>query len=72
MPIYVLGPRNESVRIPNQALTVSISGTVQGASLVEVAMILRPYQLDSVGKIIAAIDPMVVAPTACRGVVMAA
>src|SRR5262249_17771455 len=34
MPIYVLGPRNKSVRIPNQALTISISGTVQGASLV--------------------------------------
>jgi hypothetical protein len=34
MPIYVLGHRNKSVRIPNQALTVSISGTVKGASLV--------------------------------------
>ncbi|MGY4654457.1 hypothetical protein [Mycobacterium sp. URHB0021] len=34
MPIYVLGPRNRSVVIPNQALTVSISGSVRGASLV--------------------------------------
>lgn len=34
MPIYVLGPRNQSVVIPNQALTVSISGSVRGASLV--------------------------------------
>src|SRR5262245_14601285 len=33
MPIYVLGPHNPSVEIPNQALTVSISGSVQGASL---------------------------------------
>jgi hypothetical protein len=34
MPIYVLGPRNPSVEIPNQALTVSISGSVREASLV--------------------------------------
>jgi hypothetical protein len=34
MPIYVLGPRNPSVVIPNQALTVSISGALQSASLV--------------------------------------
>jgi hypothetical protein len=34
MPIYVLGPRNRSVEIPNQALTVSVSGSVRGASLV--------------------------------------
>jgi hypothetical protein len=34
MPIYVLGPRNRSVVIPNQSLTVSISGSVRGASLV--------------------------------------
>jgi hypothetical protein len=30
----VLGPRNRSVEIPNQALTVSVSGSVRGASLV--------------------------------------
>ena len=34
MPIYVLGPRNRSVEIPDQALTVSVSGSVRGASLV--------------------------------------
>ena len=34
MPIYVLGPRNPSVAIPNQALTVSISGSLHAASLV--------------------------------------
>jgi hypothetical protein len=34
MPIYVLGPRNPAVEIPNQALTVSISGSLHAASLV--------------------------------------
>ena len=34
MPIYVLGQRNPLVKIPNQALTVSISGSLHAASLV--------------------------------------
>ncbi len=34
MPIYVSGPAQQVVMIPNQALTVSISGSVHGASLV--------------------------------------
>jgi len=34
MPIYVLGARNRRVQIPNQALTVSISGSACDAALV--------------------------------------
>jgi hypothetical protein len=34
MPIYVLGSHNHSVEIPNQTLTVSVSGSVRGVSLV--------------------------------------
>jgi hypothetical protein len=30
MPIYVLGAHNQRVQIPNQPLTVSISGSLQG------------------------------------------
>jgi hypothetical protein len=33
MPIYVVGARNQRVRIPNQALAVSITGSVRGAEL---------------------------------------
>jgi hypothetical protein len=33
MPIYVVGARNQRVHIPNQALAVSITGSVQGAEL---------------------------------------
>lgn len=33
MPIYVVGARNQRVRIPNQNLAVSITGSVQGAEL---------------------------------------
>lgn len=33
MPIYVVGARNQRVQIPNQALTVSITGAVGGAAL---------------------------------------
>jgi hypothetical protein len=33
MPIYVVGERNQRVRIPNQALAVSITGSVAGAEL---------------------------------------
>jgi hypothetical protein len=33
MPIYVVGTRNQRVHIPNQALAVSITGSVQGAEL---------------------------------------
>ncbi len=33
MPIYVVGARNQRVRIPNQALAVSITGSVRNAEL---------------------------------------
>ena len=33
MPIYVVGARNQRVRIPNQALAVSITGSVRDAEL---------------------------------------
>jgi hypothetical protein len=33
MPIYVVGARNQRVRIPNQALAVTITGSVRGAEL---------------------------------------
>jgi hypothetical protein len=33
MPIYVVGAPNQRVRIPNQALAVSITGSVEGAEL---------------------------------------
>jgi hypothetical protein len=33
MPIYVVGAPNQRVRIPNQALAVSITGSVRGAEL---------------------------------------
>ena len=33
MPIYVVGVRNQRVHIPNQALAVSITGSVQDAEL---------------------------------------
>ena len=33
MPIFVVGARNQRVRIPNQALAVSITGSVRGAEL---------------------------------------
>jgi hypothetical protein len=33
MPIYVVGARNQCVHIPNHALAVSITGSVQGAEL---------------------------------------
>jgi len=33
MPIYVVGAPNQRVRIPNQALVVSITGSVEGAEL---------------------------------------
>jgi hypothetical protein len=33
MPIYVVGAPNQRVRIPNQALAVSITGSIEGAEL---------------------------------------
>jgi hypothetical protein len=33
MPIYLLGPRTPRVQIPNQALSISITGSVEGAAL---------------------------------------